>query len=415
MILLADTTGNDTVRILLIHRYFWPDTPPYASMLLTIAKQLVNDGHEIEVLTSQPSYKSISTESFEKSNDVINGVKIKRIRLFTEVGKSKFFKLLNMVYFPMRITLHILFNRKINVIMSSTAPPVVTGFSSALGAKLINAKFIYHCMDIHPEIGKISGEFKNPTVFKALLKLDTWSCKVAENVIVLSGDMKQSLLNRSTETLDNIQVINNFSLSENTVTKIVSLKSEYKKESSKFRILFAGNIGRFQMLESFIDAMFLLDDFPQLELIFLGEGAALENLKVRSKNNLGKKIKFFPHQDINTARLIMAESDLGIVSLLPEIYKYALPSKTMTYLAEGCPLLVTVEPESELVKFVAENKIGVTGLPGNAESIAGAIRKAISTTKLDAGISQRCKNIAEKFYSEPIVAKQWSALYDALS
>ena len=112
------------------------------------------------------------------------------------------------------------------------------------------------------------------------------------------------------------------------------------------------------MLESFIDAMDLLKNFHDIELVFLGEGAALNSLKKRADGN--KRIKFFPHQKLNIARQIISESDLGIVSLLTDVYKYAFPSKTMAYLSESCPLLVAVESKSELFRFVVTNKITLT-------------------------------------------------------
>ena len=160
---------------------------------------------------------------------------------------------------------------------------------------------------------------------------------------------------------------------------------------------------------------YLLDDLPQLELVFLGEGAALSHLKERAKNKLGVSIKFFSHQDISTARKIMAESNLGIVSLLPNIYRYALPSKTMTYLSEGCPLLVTVEPESNLVKFIMEHNIGIAGLPGDAKSIANAIRNALENDMFSEKMSVKCMQVAEDHFSESNITNQWSALYQGLS
>ncbi len=403
------------MKVLLIHRYFWPDTPPYASMLLAIAKQLVADGYEVEVFTSAPSYKSNASALSNSSNKPTEGISIKRISLFKENGRSVVFRLMNMIYFPLRILLHILVNPKINIVMSSTAPPVITGFSSALGAKLIRAKFVYHCMDIHPEIGAISGEFKNPLLFKILLTLDQWSCKTATHIIVLSRDMKNSLLNRDENTKNSVKIINNFSLSDQQKSEKIVINKEYCKTQGTFRILFAGNIGRFQMLESFIDAMELLADLPQIELVFLGEGAALNSLKDRVNNKLANRIKFFPHQDISTARAIMSEADLGIVSLLPNVYHYALPSKTMTYLAEGCPILATVEPNSELVKFIKDNDIGLSALPGDTESIAKAIRSFINNTKLRNNISENCIDIANEQFSETSIMKQWSKLYKNLS
>jgi hypothetical protein len=43
--------------------------------------------------------------------------------------------------------------KRYDVIMVSTSPPVLAGWFVAVAAKLSGARFIYHCMDIHPEIG----------------------------------------------------------------------------------------------------------------------------------------------------------------------------------------------------------------------------------------------------------------------
>ena len=125
------------------------------------------------------------------------------------------------------------------------------------------------------------------------------------------------------------------------------------------------------MLEVFVDAMKMLAHHSEIELVFLGEGNALSSLKAKAKGMMN--IKFLPHQSVGVARSVMHDSDLGVVSLNKDIYKYAYPSKTMTYLAEGCPLLVSVERGSELASFVTKTNVGVCVDVGSAQSIASAI------------------------------------------
>ena len=268
------------MRVLLIHRYFWPDTPPYAAMLRTIGKKLADESHEVVVLSSQPSYKSDVPLNQQPAVENVDGMTIHRVTLFREQGRHVVFRLMNMVYFPLRILLFSLFKKRFDIIMASTAPPVVLGFSAALGARMSGAVFFYHCMDIHPEIGRISGEFKKPIVFNLLRRLDGISCKIAQRVIVLSEDMRQSLLLRPGYDYDNIQVINNFSMPHHG--DAVAVDPELLKQPDKFRIIFAGNIGRFQGLEAFIDAMEKLAHRVMIELVLVGEGSALSTLKKRA-------------------------------------------------------------------------------------------------------------------------------------
>lgn len=403
------------VRILLIHRYFWPDTPPYATMLRVIANRLAADGHEVEVFTAQPSYTSLETVSRQKSTEYMDGVRVRRVALLRERGRKVLFRLFNMLYFPLAIFIHSVFKGRFHVIMASTAPPVVVGASAALGAKLTGAKFIYHCMDIHPEIGAISGEFERPTIFQVLSKIDQWTCRQAKKVIVLSKDMENALRERPDSAGIDVEIINNFELRAFNQIEAGDWLKALLKEKGKYRLLFAGNIGRFQQLEAFVDAMELLTNRPDIELVFLGEGSALQSLKNRAAGKIGKQIRFFSHQSVEVARRIMQDADLGIVSLMKGVYRYAYPSKIMTYVAEGLPLLVSIEENSELAAFVREEDIGLLVTPGNPVSIAEAVDQAFRSPILLEKMSMRAKETAKEMFSPSVALPRWSTLIGAMA
>lgn len=395
------------MRVLLIHRFFWPDTPPYASMLRSIGKRLVKDGHDVTVFSSQPSYKKTYSTENQPACENIDGLSVKRVSLFREANRSVAYRILNMIYFPLRILLCIALGRKYDIVMASTAPPVVVGFAAALGSKLRGGEFFYHCMDIHPEIGALSGEFSNPLVFRVLRAIDTYSCNVAKHVIVLSSDMKKSLEDRPGIRKGNITVINNFSMPEHD--QATPTDSSLLKRNGKFRVLFAGNIGRFQGLDVYIKAMAMLVAWSDIELVFLGEGNALLSLQKQSQGL--PNVKFIGHQSVGVARTIMRDADLGIVSLNKDIYRYAYPSKTMTYLDEGCPLLVSVEKESNLVSFLDEHQIGVSVDGGSPESIADVIVELWGDKDRQMRMKENAKKVSEVIFSEKVVLNQWSEIF----
>lgn len=280
---------------------------------------------------------------------------------------------------------------------------MVVGLSAALSAKLTGASFYYHCMDIHPEIGSLSGEFRNPIIFRFLWYLDTITCSIAKRVIVLSEDMKRSLLERPAYKDDNIHVINNFSMPHHGEVK--NIDSSLFKDPGKFRVIFAGNIGRFQGLEAFVDAMEMLIHLPLIELLFVGEGYALEALKERANN--AKNVRFFPHQSVSVARKIIADADLGIVSLNSDIYRYAYPSKTMTYLEEGCPILVSVEQNSEIVNFVKSANVGLWVEPNQPQSIAAAIESIYHDNDRHQKMKNSAREVSDEIFSDSAVIKKW--------
>lgn len=401
------------MNVLLIHRYFWPDTPPYAYMLKEIGQHLVDQGYEVDVFSTQPDYKSNFSVNRQPTKAVINRLNIKRLTMFKENGRSVIFRLINMFYFSLRAFFYIALSSRHNVVMVSTAPPILLAFFVALAAKLTDKKFIYHCMDIHPEIGRISGEFSNVFLFKLLLSLDSLTCKWASRIVVLSGDMQDSILQRpGLDGLKNIDVIANFDIS-NEVSH-VEVPKELKKIDTKFRILFAGNIGRFQNLSSLLNVLDYLNEYPEIEIVFMGEGAEKNALIEKYADKLNKQLFFFPHQSIDIAREVIKYANLGMVSLSKDIYKYAYPSKTMTYLAEGCPILSFVESSSELSKFVLNEHIGIVASPENLQELAAQIRELFNSNNEQEEMKLNAKQASKSYFSKSLIMKKWANLYLSL-
>ncbi len=383
-------------------------------MLMSIGKGWLLEGHNITVLSAQPSYKSDAVKVKSKEN-IEKGFKILRMSLFFDMQKTKLFKLINMFIFPIKIFWHLIFNRRYSVVTISTAPPVLAGLAVALACKFTSTKFIYHCMDIHPEIGRVSGEFRNPFIYNILENLDNFTCKQASKVVVLSGDMKNSLLSRNGLSAENtnIGIINNFALPSNNFEHI-SDPLLYAKKLGKFRIIFAGNLGRFQGLERFIKAVQHAKLPESFELVFLGEGAARSELQACANSLNLTNVLFLPHLPINKAKVLIQNSDLGIVSLNESIISYAYPSKTMTYLEQSCPILVSVEDESELSHFVRKNNIGFTCKPNDIDAISNIYEMSVNNLDDMKIKSMNSKRIAKLFFSEDVAIAKWNELLEEL-
>ena len=82
----------------------------------------------------------------------------------------------------------------------------------------------------------------------------------------------------------------------------------------------------------------------------------------------------------------------------------------MTYLAEGCPLVVAVERESELSRFVVENGIGISVKAGSARDFASKIRLMANDPDRAANMRANAVNIADQHFSLSTAQSNWSKL-----
>lgn len=392
------------LKVLAVHRYYSPDSPPYASILRSITTRWAADGHEVEVQSTQPSYKPNTAVDRQPRREWLEGVLVRRASLPREHGRP-LVRLLNVALFTALVVRRIV-RGGYDVVMVSTVPPVVLAWAASWAARLRGAKFIYHCMDIHPEIGRISGDFANPTLFRALRRADSGACNRATRVVVLSHDMADAVRNRPRDRA-RIEIINNFELgsvaSDHASGELSSLQAD------SLHVVFTGNVGRFQCLDEFIVGQARLPD-STITLTVMGDGKEAEKLKAQARMSPDVDVRFQSQQDADTARDLIRSADLCLVSLAAGIHQYAFPSKTMTYLAEGKPLLVVMESDSELAQMVDALGIGVStppGDPGRLSEVLGEL--ATSPDKLRA-LAHAARHKGPEIYSRERTLDRWSDL-----
>ena len=391
-------------HVLVIHRYYWPDSPPYAAILKEIVKRWSQEGHDVDVLTSQPSYKkNIDNQRLPRLVQE-SGVTVQRLTLHNESGRP-FVRIYNAFKLGFEILRKAIFNHY-DTIMISTSPPVLGGWFAAIASKIHSSRFIYHCMDIHPEVGRISGEFSNSTIFRWLSKMDSFSCNTANPVVVLSDDMAQSIRDRDGCNNVKIEVINNFSLPSG---EPLLKNTPISFGDNIFTVLFAGNIGRFQDLDNVLTAMEILSDNRKIEFIFMGEGVEKNKLKKRAIST-GVNVKFISQQSVGIAKEVMKRVDLGYVGLNKGVVRYAYPSKIMTYLEQGCPVLIAVEEGSELANDVHRCKYGFTVEPGDAKALANLLLELSKNMNWSKKMKKSALDKSNTEYSFDLAMRRWTKL-----
>jgi len=365
------------MRITIVYRYFLPDTPPYASMLKSIASWLVDEGHSVRVITAQPAYKPEAKIPRQPSYEVIDGIEVFRLPLMKEKGKS-WRKLINSGFFISLSALQILFGRKTDLVWTATMPPVLQALTIMIAGKVRGAEMLYHMQDIHPEISVASNLMKPGLVTRAMRYLDRYTLRKARQVVLLSEDMREAIVSRGIAA-EKVRVVRNFSLGiEGRKDRVVATSP---KNSERIRFVFAGNIGRFQNLEALVEAFAKLPK-NEVELIFVGDGKAKEALKKKARECDASHVVFYDHMSSEAVFDLMCECHVGVISLLPNLYKYAFPSKLLTYMAANLPVLALIEDESALAKLLRDNTIGVS-IPWDRtdEELVQAILSAASLAR----------------------------------
>ena len=396
------------MRIVLIHRYFWPDTAPYGILLRRIAEHLASDGNEVTVFTGQPTYSAkVSGEEVQHIQQLDDNLTIHRARMFSEKRLRIIFRILNDLMFCIMVFLHILFNRP-KLVMCSTQPPVIGAAAASLASRIVGAKFFYHLQDVHPEVVCETGHVKNSILFRILKWIDCRTVHKADRIIVLSADMKQAIVDRDVSATDRVAIIPNFNLPR--FDDLESPPEEMAKPPGRFRLMFAGNVGRFQNLDKIVEACLNLSVKEDFEFVLLGDGKAKRELQSEVERAGSDQVKFIPRQPLSIAEPLMQDSDLCVVSLEEKVYRYAFPSKLASYLSLGAAVLIVCEDESQLSQLAVNNGFGLACAQSSSERIAEKIRFAVENPAEIAKMRANATKFFDENYSLARVLPQWSQL-----
>jgi len=387
---------KSTLRVAIVHRYFWPQNYPYAIMLKDIAESITGVGSKVSVYTSSVGDKEEANKRDDwqrKTNVKVFSTHLSSERQVTTVRKA-----FNAVWFGLWLTLKLLLSKH-DVVMVATTPPVIIAFLVTLLSKIKGFRVIYHCQDIHPEALVVNGSISCSFLSKLLIVMDKTTVKNAWKVIVLSQDMKTSLIRRGLGG-ENIHIINNFIFHK--LINDVGIDDEAKNHPGKVRFIFAGSLGRFQNLECLLEGIAKHKNSQDIEFLFLGDGPLKNKIKAFVVREELSNVLFNSQAPIDEALAIMKQFDAGIVSISEGVSKVAYPSKSIMYMSVGLPIFAVLETDSELATMLNKEGVGVAVIP-KPEVIASGIRLMADSLKNGFFSTEKIRNYAESEFGKDVI------------
>ncbi|HEY5392591.1 MAG TPA: glycosyltransferase family 4 protein [Hanamia sp.] len=370
------------MKILIVTQYFWPEN--FRINDLTIG--LKERGHEVTVFTGKPNYpggKFYKGYTFFGNNtENWNGITIIRSPLIPR-GKGGGVRLfLNYISFAFFSSLNALFlNVKPDLIFVYEPSPVTVGIPAIIIKKKAKAHMVLWVQDLWPQVLAVSGGIKNKSILKYSGLLTQWIYKYSDKILVQSNAFTEYLILQNVPS----SKINYFPNSTEPFYKPKQKHSNYQKHfTSKYNLVFAGNIGESQSFDTLLKAAVLVKGKNRdIGWVIIGEG--------RMKDDVSKKIIEYGIED--NFKLIgsfpptempyfYAYADALIMSLKKDfVISLTIPGKLQSYMACGKPIIGCLNGEG--AKIIKESECGLVADGENEEDLCNKILFFFSLTEYE--------------------------------
>jgi colanic acid biosynthesis glycosyl transferase WcaI len=363
------------MRILVFGTLYEPDMGPSAPLFSSLCKELVRSGHPVTVVVPVPHYPSGMVSQLFRGrlfwHSIEEGVKVIRVGL-PSVDRMKLpLRLLQFICYQLGAAWSILWEQYDVVLAGS---PALSGWLPFAVAVVLRRKpAVYSVQDLYPDIGIALGLFRNKYIIAVISALEKFCLRHATIVQTISDSFLPGL-HRLGVPDSKISLVYNWVDTE-FITPLPRLNEFSKKFSldEYFVVLYAGNMGPSQGLQSVIEAAQHLKDESDICFILVGDGSAKKTLANEIQARSLTNVLLLPFQPRQCLPEVMASANVSLVPLRKGIQVGSLPSKLFTVLASGRPVLACVEKESEMWRLLERAHAGVHVPPEDPAALSQAI------------------------------------------
>ena len=370
------------MKILIVSQRYWPEN----FRITDIAESLVLLGHDVTVLCGLPNYpEGYIYDAYKRRQNRIqehNGVKLIRAK---EIGRRKgiFFRFLN--YWSFQFFGSRLINKvddEFDIVFINCLSPIMMAKPGLKYAKKYGKKVVMYEMDLWPESLLAGGVTPKSLIYKHYKKVSSKIYSQCDKILVTTKEHIEYI-----KALPNCEKLEIEYLPQyaESIFEEVNFSDE---DNGVIDLMFAGNIGKAQSVDTIIKAAALLKDDPKYKFHIVGGGSELNNVKKLAKELNTDNVVFYGQRPLEEMPKLYKLADAMLVTLEDKPYaNMTIPGKAQSYMAAGKPIIGAINGSCN--NFIVNNQIGYSVSSGDYQALANLILELDETELKQIGKKSR--------------------------
>jgi glycosyltransferase involved in cell wall biosynthesis len=404
---------SDGRRLVVVSQHFPPDNSGHASRVGDMTTYLDEAGWEVSVLAPPPSFPhgEHPRRWYRTERSAHGGVAVRRLWAWQpgEADPSTLSRLAYYLTFAVHATLWLaLHGRRYDVVLT-TDPPIFTGLAGFLPA-LRGTKWVVEVRDLWIDASVSLGFVREGGLFERLSRaFQRAALRRADLLAVTTETLGERLAETyGPELASKTRVVPNGA----DIARLgAPTDPEPREDDTRHVLVYVGNIGHAQDLESCVRAMAHLEHDAVLRLV--GGGDAVSHLRrVVTETGLEDRVQFVGQVPRAAVPGILRAADVGLAPLVKDDgLAYAMPTKVYEYL--GCARPVVVTGCGELERFVERSGGGLLA-ENTPEDIARAVDELLADPERRTRMGRAGHEYVHERYDRRNIARRFDGHLSAL-
>jgi glycosyltransferase involved in cell wall biosynthesis len=233
----------------------------------------------------------------------------------------------------------------------------------------------------------------------------------SSRIIAITEDFRPILSNEFGVDPSQVSVVPNWALIEDipTLPKDNAWSRRHMLHD-KFVFLYSGTIGMKHNPAMLLELARRHSGNPQVRVVIVSEGIGAEWLKKEAAAAKLTNFVILPYQPFQDLPSVLASGDVLVGILEEEAGTFSVPSKTLSYLCAGRPLLLAMPLDNLAARITRDHRAGLTVAPGDLDGFLAAASQLHASESLRNELAANARAYAEETF--PI--EKTAAIFDRI-
>lgn len=178
----------------------------------------------------------------------------------------------------------------------------------------------------------------------------------------------------------------------------VNYREKYNLKD-KLIFFYGGNIGHAQDMKNLLRLVRSMQDMPQAHFLFVGQGDEY-NLVKEIKNEWDlNNLTLLPSVSQDHFKEILLQIDIGLFSLAHSHKAHNFPGKFLGYMLHSIPILGSINPGNDLIKFINEKESGHAYINGEDEKLLASAKYLVENKSERSRLGENSYKVLEEYFS----------------